>query len=142
MLPLLRLPVVALLCLTVASCGVAPPACGDKEVLAVVTKLLRQNAGAVLQKYVPQNDPMLMISLMGLGVGMLGGAYYVPEDAAKKLEWGLQSARTTSLDDKIGARTCALDVSYGVDGKVTGSFSLGYRINRTDDGGLYVSFLD
>jgi hypothetical protein len=129
MLPLLRLPVLALVCLTVTSCGVAPPACGDKEVLAVVTKLLSQNAEAILLKRVPQNDLLLRISLIGLV-------------AEKKLEWGLQSARTTALDEKIGARTCALEVSYGADGKVTGSFSLGYRINRTDDGGLYVSFID
>ena len=126
---------------TLAGCGsYEPPACNNSEVLTLVEQLIEENAGAVFDHYVPSNDPMLLLKLMGLGIGMTDfGNFYIPKQQAEKINWGFSNTRTTALDDATRTRSCAVSVSFGNEKESAGSFTLPYTVGFNDDGEVLVS---
>lgn len=76
---------VAVAAATLTGCGLSePPACNNQEVLALVEELIKENAGAVFDHYVPRNDPILLLKFMGLGIGMTHfGNFHISEEQGK-----------------------------------------------------------
>ena len=139
-----RILAVALGLLVLSSCTFRdPPACGDDQVDELVRQLLRENAGAIFDAKVDRGDPLALVRLMGLGVGMYPtGSFVVSEEAGRAIEWSLSNQRTSGINKDAGIRTCSADVSYGKQSEVVGSFVLGYTVSLTDAGDVYVQFLD
>lgn len=135
-----------LLCATIAAVTLAgcsqsePPACNNPEVLQLVEQLIDENAGAVFDQYVPRNDPMLLLKLMGLGIGMTDSRnFYIPKEQAELIKWEFSNSRTTDLNDAIDTRSCAISASFGSPNESTGSFTLLYTVGFNDDGEVIVS---
>lgn len=126
--------------LLLASCSFfEPPACSDDVVDATVRELLVENAGTLLDATVDVGDPLSVIRHMALGVGMQPtGRLSLSPDAARAIRWDLANHRTSAINRELGIRTCSVDVSYGQESDVIGSFVLQYSVGHTDDGEVYV----
>lgn len=139
-----RIGVVAVGMVLLASCSMfEPPTCRDDGVDAKVRQLLARQAAEILDAKVDLGDPLSLVRLMGLGIGMpSAGRFEVSPQAARAIHWRLANHRTSGINRELGIRACAVDVAYGKETEVIGSFVLGYTVRRTDDGKVYVQLLD
>lgn len=139
-----RSPLVVLGLLALSACTFQqPPPCAGETVDELLRQRLAENAAAVFEAKIDKRDPLSVVRLMGIGVGMYrGDKFVVPREVARQIEWQLSDQRTASLNSDLGIRACSAEVAYGMAPEVLGGFRIRYTVSRTDGGHASVELMD